>query len=61
MLKAPVSVISKSMNDDPAQYLDENMQSFGWLADWLFYGVSTLVGYLIPNHVYAYILNIHDS
>ena len=27
--------------------------------DW-FYGISTLVGYLMPNPVYTYILNIYD-
>ena len=32
-----------------------------WLVDWLvdFYGVSTLVGYLMPNPVYV-VLNIFD-
>ena len=25
-----------------------------------FYGMSTIVGYLLPNPVYAYILNIYD-
>ena len=25
-----------------------------------FYGISTIVGYLIPNFVHAYILNIYD-
>ena len=27
--------------------------------DW-FYGISTLVGHLMPNPVYTYILNIYD-
>ena len=26
----------------------------------MFYGVSTIVGYLIPNPIYTYILNIYD-
>ena len=30
---------------------------FGWV--W-FYGTSTIVGYLMPNSVYKYILNIND-
>ena len=30
----------------------------GWLVD--FYGISTLVGYLMPNPVYTYILNLYD-
>ena len=34
-----------------------NLNRFG-LA-W-FYGISTLVGYLIPNTLYTYILNIYD-
>ena len=25
-----------------------------------FYDISTIIGYLIPNPVYRYILNIHD-
>ena len=25
-----------------------------------FYGISTTVGYLMPNHLYTYIFNIHD-
>ena len=25
-----------------------------------FYGISTIVGYLMPNLLYAYILNIYD-
>ena len=25
-----------------------------------FYGISTLVGYLIPNPIYTYILNMYD-
>ena len=25
-----------------------------------FYGISTLVGYLMPNPLYTYILNIYD-
>ena len=26
----------------------------------VFYGISTIVGYLIPNLLYTYILNIYD-
>ena len=30
--------------------------SFGWLVGWLvFYRLSTLVGYSLPNHIYIYI------
>ena len=25
-----------------------------------FYGISTIVGYLLPNHFYTYILDIYD-
>ena len=31
-----------------------------WLALVGFYGVSTLVGYSMPNPFHTYILNIHD-
>ena len=33
-----------------------------WLVGWLFglYSISTIVGYLIPNPLYTYILNIYD-
>ena len=31
------------------------MNWFGWV-----YGISTTVGYLKPNHLYTYILNIWD-
>ena len=27
---------------------------------WGSYGISTIVGYIIPNSIYTYILNIHD-
>ena len=27
---------------------------------WFVYGISTLLGYLIPNPLYTYILNIYD-
>ena len=30
---------------------------FGWVG---FYGISTIVGYLMPNPLYTYILNIYD-
>ena len=30
---------------------------FGWVG---FYGISTLVGYLMPNLIYIYILNLYD-
>ena len=30
--------------------------------DWVgFYGITTIVGYLMPNPLYTYILNIYDS
>ena len=33
-----------------------------WLVGWLvgFYGISTIVGYLMPNPLYRYILNIYQ-
>ena len=30
---------------------------FGWVG---FYDISTIVGYLMPNPLYTYILNIYD-
>ena len=30
---------------------------FGWIG---FYGISTIVGYLMPNPLYTYMLNIYD-
>ena len=35
-----------------------NEKSKDWFG--LFYGISTLKGYLIPNPLYTYILNIYD-
>ena len=34
----------------------------GWLVSWLvrFYGISTRVGYFVPNPVDPYILNIFE-
>ena len=34
-----------------------NIYGFGWVG---FYGISTIVGYLMPNPFYTYILNIYD-
>ena len=31
-----------------------------WFALVGFYGISNIVGYLMPNHLYTYILNIYD-
>ena len=31
-----------------------------WLGLVGFYGISTIVGYLMPNPLYTYILNIYD-
>ena len=31
----------------------------GWLDMVRFYGISTTIGYLMPNPVYTYILNIY--
>ena len=30
------------------------------LISWVFYSISTLVGYLMPDPVYTYISNIYD-
>ena len=34
--------------------------SSGWFSLVWFYGISTIVGYLMPNHFYSYIMNIND-
>ena len=42
--------------------LEDLEQVFDWLV-WLvllFNGISTFVGYLMPNPLYTYILNIYD-
>ena len=42
-------------------YIDKdksNNKFDGWLVG--FYGISTLVSYLLPNLVYKYISNIYD-
>ena len=31
-----------------------------WFGLVWFYGISTIVGYLMPNPLYTYILNIYD-
>ena len=31
-----------------------------WFGLVWFYGISTIVGYLMPNHLYTYILDIYD-
>ena len=31
-----------------------------WFGGVRFYSISTIVGYLMPNPLYAYILNIYD-
>ena len=31
-----------------------------WNEGWLFYGISTLVGYLMQNPIYTYILNVYN-
>ena len=38
--------------------LDASSQKVGGLV--VLYGISTIVGYLMPNSLYTYILNIHD-
>ena len=45
------SVVSVQLDDEKLFILD-------WLV-W-FYGISAIVGYLMPNPLYSYILNIYD-
>ena len=37
-----------------------NNNSFIWFGLVGFYGISTIVGYLMPNPLYTYILDIYD-
>ena len=47
----------RSFNAKSFLYIYIKYMSFGLVG---FYGVSTLVGHLMPNPFYTYILNIHD-
>ena len=43
--------------------ISTSMGYFGWLEKFGlvgFYGTSSILGYLMPNPVYKYILNIYD-
>ena len=46
------------------QWLRINENNTGVIMVWFglvwFYGISTIVGYLMPNPLYTYILNIYD-
>ena len=37
-----------------------NIYDLVWFGLVWFYGISTIVGYLMPNPIYTYILNIND-
>ena len=39
---------------------EREIQSLGWLVGWLvgFYDISTITGYLMPDPVYKYLLNM---
>ena len=39
-----------------AAHLKSHLRRYNWLVE--FYGISTIVGYLMPNPVFTYILNI---
>ena len=45
----------KLFNAKSSLYMYIKSIGFGWVG---FYGISTIVGYLMPNPLYAYILNI---
>ena len=40
--------------------VDKHIGKVVWLSWFGFYGISTIVGYLMPNPLYTYILNIYD-
>ena len=44
-------------NDKSSLYIYITYIGFGWVG---FYGIPTLVGYSMPNHLYTYILHIYD-
>ena len=49
-----ISVLAARHEDD-----DDNCASIRMALVW-FYGISTIVGYLMLNPLYAYILNLYD-
>ena len=49
------TTIYKKINLLIIVYFCLSLVRFGW-----FYGTSSIVGYLIPNPVYQYVLNIYD-
>ena len=48
----------------PARHDDDNdiLNIYGlvWFGLVLFYGISNIVGYLMPSYLYTYVLNIYD-
>ena len=47
----------KLLNEKSSLYIDIK---YIWFSLVGFYGISAIVGYLIPNPLYTYILNIYD-
>ena len=51
-----------SYNKQLQSLLNDVKDLVTWLVGWFigFYGISTIVGYLMLNPLYTYILNIYD-
>ena len=49
--------LCRLFNVKSSLYMDIKYIGFGWVG---FYGISTIVGYLMPNPFYTYILDIYD-
>ena len=45
---------------DKLQLVEIKQLKLSWFGLVGFYGISTIVGYLMPNPLYTYILNIYD-
>ena len=48
---------SRLFNAKSSLYINIEYIGFGLVG---FYGISTIIGYLMPNPLYTYILNIYD-
>ena len=52
-----ISIKLGEFNHKSSLYIYINYIRFGWVG---FYGISNIVGYLMTNLVYTYILNIYE-
>ena len=49
-----------NMHYSPHCGIHRNIYDLVWFGLVWFYGISTIVGYLMPNPLYTYILDIYD-